>query len=185
VADAERNGADDGVIWRESWRADPEARPLADRHYNRQNPGAQQFVPPGSCCVLVAGAPVDALWITSAPIAEYVSHEWAGAWVCTTYRNERPGRRSSDLIREAIAASRALLGEVPELGMVTMIDERHVRPKRTPGISFLAAGFEVVGRTKERDLLVLRIEPEAMPEAIAPKPRRRREENPDQGRLVA
>ena len=39
--------------WRLSHRADPEARVLADRHYNRQKPGTPQFVPPGRCLVLV------------------------------------------------------------------------------------------------------------------------------------
>lgn len=32
--------------WRLSWRADPRALPLADRHYNRQKIGSAQFVPP-------------------------------------------------------------------------------------------------------------------------------------------
>lgn len=41
-----------GQPWRLSWRADPRARPLADRHYNRQRIGAAQFVPPGRCLVL-------------------------------------------------------------------------------------------------------------------------------------
>src|SRR3979409_34708 len=41
------------MLWHLSWRADPRARPLADRHYNRQKPGAAQFVPPGGCLVLL------------------------------------------------------------------------------------------------------------------------------------
>lgn len=159
------------MIWRQSWRADPAARDLADRHYNRQTIGAQQFVPPGACAVFVAGDPVDALWITSAPRAEYVAHAWAGAWICTLYRNERPGRRSSDLIRDAIAATRDVLGDPPDLGMVTFVDERAVRPKATPGRCFLEAGFVPAGRTVERDLLALQLTPDRMPAPAPPRPR--------------
>lgn len=35
------------MIWEKSWKADPRARQVADRHYNRQKPGSPQFVPPG------------------------------------------------------------------------------------------------------------------------------------------
>ena len=38
--------------WTLSYRADPRAKVLADRHYNRQNPDSDQFVPPGKCLVL-------------------------------------------------------------------------------------------------------------------------------------
>lgn len=132
------------MIWRQSWRADPAARDLADRHYNRQTIGAQQFVPPGACAVFVAGDPVDALWITSAPRAEYVAHAWAGAWICTLYRNERPGRRSSDLIRDAIAATRDVLGDPPDLGMELTPDRMPApappRPRTVPRTPQLRLG---------------------------------------------
>lgn len=42
------------MIWHQSYRADPKARDVADRHYNRQKPGSPQFVPPGRCCVFYA-----------------------------------------------------------------------------------------------------------------------------------
>lgn len=54
--------------WRLSWRADPAARAIADRHYNRQKPGAAQFVPPGRCLVLKA-FDGSAVWVTSWPFA--------------------------------------------------------------------------------------------------------------------
>lgn len=50
--------------WHISWRADPRAVAIADRHYNRQAIGAPQFVPPGRCLVLLS-AHADALWVTS------------------------------------------------------------------------------------------------------------------------
>lgn len=91
--------------WRESWRADPAGRRIADEHYNRQSVGADQFVPPGRCVVLVI--PDEALWITSWPFGEFVKHAWPGAWVCSAFRNQRPDLHlSSSLITEAIAATR-------------------------------------------------------------------------------
>lgn len=91
--------------WSLSWRADPVARRIADEHYNRQSVGADQFVPPGRCVVLVI--PEQALWITSWPFPEYVKHAWPGAWVCSAFRNQRPDLHlSSDLITEALMATR-------------------------------------------------------------------------------
>lgn len=40
------------MIWELSYKADPRAREVADRHYNRQKPGTPQFVPPGRALVL-------------------------------------------------------------------------------------------------------------------------------------
>lgn len=153
--------------WRLSWRADPRALPLADRHYNRQTPGAPQFVPPGRCLVLLAGpteAPT-ALWVTSWPLAEYTLHAWAGAWVCSLFRREADPDlpRASDLIREAVAATRWRYGEPPALGMVTFVDRDATRSKRDPGYCYFCAGWAPCGRTKERGLHALRLAPEDMP----------------------
>ena len=153
--------------WFRSWKADPSARILADRHYNRQRVGAAQFVPPGRALVLLV--PGSAFWITSAPFAEYVKHRWAGAWVNSAFRNEAPTRLlSSELILEALAASRAVLGEPPELGMVTFIDRRKVRGKRHYGYCYRMAGFEEDGYTVDEKLLALRLRPERMPPPHAP-----------------
>jgi hypothetical protein len=136
-------------MWSVSHRADAEALPLADRHYNRQKVGSPQFVPPGRCHVLKAPA---ALWVTSWPFAEFVKHAWAGAWVNSMFRNESPAV-ASELIRQAIASTRAKWPSVPELGMVTFIDPKHVRPRMvrsrpTWGHCYLEAGFKHVGYTK-------------------------------------
>lgn len=157
------------MLWEMSWRADPRALPLADRHYNRQKVGAAQFVPPGRCLVLLT-PDADALWVTSAPFGKYVQHAWPGAWMCTLYRNESAllGRH---LIRQAVAATRwyaQLRGwETPEYGMVTFIDPRYIRPKRDPGHTFVMAGFRRVGETKS-GLLALQMKPERMPEPCPP-----------------
>ena len=132
-----------------SYRASPRARRLADRHYSRQTVGAEQFVPPGACLV-VAGVESrmnvlitpdgKAYWVTSWPKAEYVHHAWAGAWICSAFRNEGAGL-SSELIREAVAATRAHWAP-PNLGMVTFVDADRVRRKRDPGRCFVRAGFQ-------------------------------------------
>lgn len=119
------------MFWRMSHRADKEARLIADRHYSRQKPGTPQFVPPGRCLTLIA-ADGQSFWVTSWPFAEYVKHDWAGAWVNSAFRREG-GPLASTLIREAIAATRWYFGEPPELGMVTFIDTKKVKKKRDFG----------------------------------------------------
>jgi hypothetical protein len=146
-----------------SWRADPHARAIADRHYNRQAIGAPQFVPPGRCLVLTTDT---ALWITSWPFAEYVKHAWAGAWVCSAFRNEG-AVLSSELITAAVAATRWQWPDVPDLGMVTFVDPSKVRRKRDPGRCFRRAGFEPVGYTGS-GLVALQLLPDGMPAPIPP-----------------
>lgn len=131
--------------WALSWRADPRARALADRHYNRQSVGAPNFVPPGRCLVLLT-EDVGALWVTSWPFAEYVKHSWAGAWVNSLFRRER-GALASELIRAAVAVTRWRWPEIPPLGMVTFVDPAKVEAKRQPGWCYKKAGFRKVGRT--------------------------------------
>lgn len=115
----------------------------------------------------------DALWVSSWPFAEYTKHEWAGAWVNSTFRNES-SHKASELIREALAATRFEWPEVPELGMVTFIDREKVRPtivrgKQTWGRSYLLAGFKEVGLTKTNRLLAFQILKDAMPEPMPSK----------------
>ena len=153
--------------WRLSHRAAPFAREMADRHYNRQKIGSPQFVPPGRCLVLTAQTNTGrALWITSWPFAEYVKHAWAGAWVCSAFRNEGAGR-ASDLIREAVAATRARWRTVPPLGMITFLDRAKVRPiicrgRETWGRTWALAGFRHVGETAG-GLMAWQLLPAAMP----------------------
>jgi hypothetical protein len=125
--------------WYLSNRADERALPIADRHYNRQKVGSPQFVPPGRCLVLLTKQ-ADALWVTSWPLPEYVKHAWPGAWVCSCFRNESTAL-SSDLILQAVAATRWKWPDVPQLGMITFINPKKVRKKRDFGRCFLRAGF--------------------------------------------
>lgn len=151
--------------WELSHSQDDRARPLADRHYSRQKPGTPRFAAPGRCLTLL-GRERKALWVTSWPYAEYVKHEWAGAWICSLFRNEGEAL-ASDLIREAVAVTRWRYGAPPDLGMVTFVDAEKVRHKRDPGRCFVKAGFERCGATKG-GLLAFRMGIERMPEPEPP-----------------
>lgn len=157
--------------WCVSHRADPAAARLADRHYNRQKIGSPQFAPTGSCAVFLTDCG-RAFWITSNPLAEWVKHAWAGAWVCSAFRSEGAGR-ASDLILQAVAATRAHYGSPPDLGMVTFVDRTKVRPTIVRGVptwgwTYLRAGFHVAGETKG-GLLALQMDPLDMPQALPAK----------------
>jgi hypothetical protein len=139
--------------WRQSWRADPDARWLADRHYNRQTPGADGFVPPGRCFVLKTRARSPwgrwpaAVWVTS--WQEFTLHRWAGAWVNSLFRYEAvaDGLVASDLIRWAVAHTRHYWPAVPAEGIITFVDRRAVEAKPIPGWCYLRAGWSRVGVT--------------------------------------
>ncbi len=159
--------------WCVSHRADPAAARLADRHYNRQKVGSPQFAPTGSCCVFVTDCG-RAFWITSAPLAEWVKHRWAGAWVCSAFRSEGAGI-ASELITQAVAATKFHYGEPPELGMVTFINRKMVKPtivrgEKVFGWTYRKAGFVEAGETKG-GLLCLQLLPGKMPNACPALPR--------------
>ena len=144
--------------WELSNRFHPHAAALADRHYSRQTIGSPQFVPPGRCLVLYQP---NAYWVTSWPFAEYTKHAWAGAWVCSAFRNEGAGL-SSELIREAVAHTLHRWPNPPDLGMITFVDRGKTRPKKDPGYCFKVAGFRRVGKTKG-GLVALQLLPDDMP----------------------
>lgn len=156
-----RAGEREGLIllWKLSHRADPRALPIADRHYNRQKPGTPQFVPPGRCVVLLTDDE-SALWVTSWPFAEYVKHDWPGAWVNSLFRNEGD-YLSSILIRQALAVTRYIWPDVPDLGIITFVDASQIR-STNPGFSYQKAGFVKVGKTRG-GLFALQMLPNSMP----------------------
>ena len=155
------------MIWELSWSADPKARELADRHYSRKKIGAPQFMPPGRKLVLYAETKTGkAVWGTSYPFAEYVLHQWAGAWMCTIFRNEGAGT-ASELITQAVAATRAYFGDPPDIGMITLINRKKVKPTMVHGEAvwgwtWLKCGFQIAGETKG-GLMALQLLPEHMP----------------------
>lgn len=156
------------MIWCQSFKADPLARGLADRHYNRQKHGSVQFVPPGRSAVFLAST-CNALWISSWP--QYAQHAWDGAWLCTLFRNEGAGV-ASELIRDAVACTRWRFGDPPEIGMVSFIDRRFVRPIMVRGVptwgrTFYKAGFVYAGET-QKGLMVVQLHPADMPKPQQP-----------------
>lgn len=153
------------MIWELSHRSYPAARVLADRHYSRQSVGATGFVPPGRCVVLLSTCR-RAYWTTSWPFAEYTKHDWAGAWVNSAFRSEGAGV-ASEMIVQAVAATRHIWPTPPDLGMITFIDTAKVKPtyrrgKPTWGYCYIKAGFEEVGYTRG-GLLALQLTVERMP----------------------
>lgn len=156
------------MLWTISHRCDPKPRELADKHYNRQSVGSKNFVPPGRCLVLYCEtATGKAFWVTSYPYPEYVKHEWAGALVCSAFRNEGAAL-SSFLIRQALQITRWKYPDIPDKGMITFVDPRHIKKKKDYGMCYKLAGFQRVGESKTKHLPCLQILPEKFPHARPP-----------------
>jgi hypothetical protein len=156
--------------WHLSHRASPRGARLADRHYSRQKPGTPQFVKPGRCVVLITPDQKN-LWVTSWPFAEFTKHKWAGAWECSLFRTEGDDL-DSELNRQAVAATRAVFGDPPELGFISFIDPKKVRPVvvrglPTFGYSWRAAGWKYVGVTQDGKL-TFQMTPDRMPKPAPP-----------------
>lgn len=153
------------MTWCMSDKADIEALPLADRHYNRRKIGSPQFVPPGRAVVLLSHD-CRALWVTSWPFAQYVRHAWPGAWINSLFRNEGAGL-SSELIREAVAVTLSIWPEPPNIGLVTFVNAEKIKRKRDPGRCYRRAGFKHVGFTAG-GLWAFQLLPCDMPQPQAP-----------------
>lgn len=155
--------------WNLTTKFDLAGAALADRHYTRQSVGSDQFMPSGRTVVLLT-AERDALWGTSWQVSGdgilYAVHDWPEAWNCSIFRNESP-HLSSELIREAVAATRYLWGDPPRQGFVTFVDPEKTRRKRDPGRCFRKAGFEPVGQTASGKVALL-LEPVRFPAPQAP-----------------
>jgi len=151
------------MIWGLSHRFDPSSAKIADRHYSRQKTGTNQFSPPGRLCVLRIDN--SALW--GVVHQEAIDHQWKNSWNNFIFRNEGAGL-SSELILQAVAATRYSLGDPPEGGLITFINRGKVRKKRDFGRCYRKAGFIVVGETKIRKHLVLQLEPDKFPEMDLP-----------------
>ena len=98
---------------------------------------------------------------------EFADHEWSGAWVNQIFRNES-GEISSELIVEALQATRHIWGDPPAKGMVTFINEDEVELDN-PGFCFKVVGFEHVGYTKVNELHALQLKRCNWPEPEPPR----------------
>jgi hypothetical protein len=152
---------------------DSRARALADRHYSRQNPGSSQFCPPGNkiCLIVPSSQGAAALWVSQRPDPASgldVRKDGFTYWSNPYFRNESR-YKSSDLIREAVAITCYLWGDVfPCDGFHSFVNPDKVegvkvRGKIVYGFCFLKAGFtEHPIKTKTRHLLRLILDNEKL-----------------------
>lgn len=124
--------------WCLSHRADRRAVAIADRHYSRGKRGTPQFMRPCSDLVLISRDGLS-LWATA--VQKFIDHAWPDSWECVIFRREGGAILASELIRQALAATRWRFGIPPRNGMVTMVDSGKTRHKRDPGRCFIRAGF--------------------------------------------
>ena len=150
------------MLWHASHRFDPRAAAVADRHYSRQSVGNPQFVRPSHNVVLLTEQ-ADALWVSCwQPI---IKHQWKHSWECALFRNESP-HLASELIRQAVAATRWKWGDAPSDGMITFVNKTKVRHKRDPGRCYLKAGFKKI--YEDEKMVVLQFLGDEMPPPEAP-----------------
>jgi hypothetical protein len=110
------------------------------------------FCRPGRNLVLRT-AVGDAVWVNRAGIRD----DELKAWECTIFRNESK-YLSSDMIRVAVEATIAEWGQPPPDGIITYVDQSKVRSSN-PGFCFLSAGFQRIGKSRHRGVLLLQIVP--------------------------
>lgn len=85
--------------------------------------------------------------------------------MCSIFRNEGAGL-SSELITQAVAATRFYFGEPPDLGIITFVKPDAVRSSN-PGYCYQMAGWKRVGQAKDGKPC-FQLLPEQMPPAVAP-----------------
>lgn len=121
---------------------------MADRHYNRQTIGSNQFCRPGKNLVLRTQN-CDALWVSWQGIRD----DGFDAWECTIFRNES-NILSSQLIEEAIKITIKKWGLMPKDGMITYVKPKAIQ-SINPGYCFKVAGFKKIGESKVNKLILL------------------------------
>jgi len=128
--------------WRQVSKFDATAARLADRHYSRRKRGSPQFMPPGQTIVLLAvdGSAVFGWWRPD-PKAGLRAMNGLDGWTCTIFRNERPDRRSSELVLEAETFMGALDYDCGPDGLLTYVFDSKVL-STNPGFCFLRAGWQ-------------------------------------------
>lgn len=161
--------------WERVKRTDKRARKLADEHYSRQTPGAQEFTPPGSNVVLIipSDRAASAVW---ASVYQLKADDGFDCWRCTIFRNTSAAT-SSRLILEAIAATRWHWDwrQLPRDGFHTFVDPAKVqgvkvRGKLVYGFSFMKAGFEEWPERTKQNGLIRWVLPIDKLRAIEPQP---------------
>jgi len=118
---------------------DVECCQLADKHYSRQKPGTNQFMPPGRTMVLRSAAgDVVFGWLW-----QEKRDDGQAGYNCSIFRNES-ARLSSEIILEA---ERKVVAEWGENRGFTYIDPESISNKRNPGYCFKVAGWQFIKQT--------------------------------------
>jgi hypothetical protein len=110
---------------------------LADRHYSRQKPGTNQFMPPGRTIVLRS----DAGDVVFGWLWQHKRDDGQQGFNCSIFRNES-ARQSSEIILEA---EKIAVREWGQNRGFTYIDPNEV--SKNPGYCFKCAGWQFVKKT--------------------------------------
>lgn len=120
-------------------KSDVEACHLADKHYSRQKPGTNQFMPPGRTMVLRSAAGDVVLgWLW-----QKKRDDGQAGYNCSIFRNESK-RLSSEIILEA---EKKVVAKWGANRGFTYIDPERISNKRNPGYCFKVAGWQLVKQT--------------------------------------
>jgi hypothetical protein len=138
-------------VWLPVATSDWRLRGLRDRHY-AGGVGGKTVGQPGRRLAFVTFDGT-AGWISHWPDPVYAKHGYGDAYICTLFRKECDGL-ASEFIDAAIELTEERWGAPPSGGWLTFVDPDKVESPN-PGYCFKQAGFQVVGRTKDRDLIVL------------------------------
>lgn len=108
---------------------------LADRHYSRQKPGSNQFLPPGRTITIRDNLGLVLFgWLWQKP--EYRDDNQDG-YCCSIFRNECSFRLSSNIILEAESIALEKWGSSR---VFTYVDPAKIQ-SRNPGYCFKCAGW--------------------------------------------
>ncbi|AQT85673.1 hypothetical protein ERICIV_00871 [Paenibacillus larvae subsp. larvae] len=136
--------------WILTHKGDSSCRLLADRHYSRQTIGHPMFTRPGRNLVLRT-ALGNAVWVTWSGIRD----DGLDAWECAVFRNES-NYLSSFLIKLAVDATIGEWGTPPVDGIITYVDPKKINSVN-PGCCFKKAGWQRIGKSSKRGLILLQV----------------------------
>jgi hypothetical protein len=115
---------------------DVEACQLADRHYSRQKPGTNQFMPPGRTMVLRSAAgDVVFGWLW-----QQKRDDGQAGYNCSIFRNESEWLSSAIILE----AEKRVIAEWGANRGFTYIDPESISNKRNPGYCFKVVGWQFV-----------------------------------------
>jgi hypothetical protein len=115
---------------------DIEACQLADKHYSRQKPGTNQFMPPGRTMILRSSTgDVVFGWLW-----QEKRDDGQAGYNCSIFRNESK-QLSSEIVLEA---EKKVVAEWGCNRGFTYINPEKIRNKRNPGYCFKVAGWQFV-----------------------------------------